>query len=175
MNPLPGTRPSHGVWRVALGIAAGVIGTGAIAADKPPAYAVTRLPATAALGAVVKLEAVFGSRYTVHADVEDNTTFDLRGMTLNAQPEHSIVTAFLGGEPPKPPTNITILGGPVHGTIPREGSWELTQASGGAGFYTVGAGLHRLEGARIHNMNDGWRPRETLLSRARSYLNKGRF
>src|SRR5262245_58706291 len=121
------------------------------AADKPPAYKVTATPATAVAGAVVKLEGVFGSRYTAHADVADNTTFDLTGMTCDAKPTQPIVSAFSVGEQPTPPANITILGGVVKGTIPLEWSWELTHAFGGSGFYTVGSGLHRLEGARIHN------------------------
>ena len=145
------------------------------AADKPPAYKVSTTPATATSGPVVKMEGVFGSRYTAHADVADNTTFDLTGMFWDSKPTHPIVTAFLVGEQPTPPKNITILGGVVKGTIPLEWSWELTHAFGGAGFYTVGAGLHRLEGARIHNLHDGWRPRETPLFRARSYPNNARF
>ncbi|MDO8539413.1 MAG: hypothetical protein Q7S40_03165 [Opitutaceae bacterium] len=148
---------------------------GAFAADKPPAIKVTKTPATATSGAVVKIEGIFGTRYTAHADVADNTTFDLTGMAWTPKPTHPVVTAFSVGEQSKPPTNITILGGTVNGSIPLEWSWELTHAFGGAGFYTVGAGLHRLEGARIHNMHDGWRPRETPLFRARSYPNSGKF
>ena len=146
-----------------------------VAADKPPAYSVTTTPATATSGAVVKLAGVFGSRYIAYPDVADNTTFDLTGMAWTSKPTHPIVTAFFVGEQPTPPKNITILGGVVHGTIPLEWSWELTHAFGGAGFYTVGSGLHRLEGARIHNMHDGWRPRETSFFRPRSYPNNGRF
>ena len=146
-----------------------------VAADKPPAFKVTKTPATATSGAVVKIEGVDASRYTVHADVADNTTFDLTRMAWTPKPTHPIVTAFSVGEQPTPPKNITILGGVVHGSIPLEWSWELTHAFGGAGFYTVGSGLHRLEGARIHNMHDGWRPRETPLFRVRSYPNNGRF
>ena len=145
------------------------------AADKPPAYKVTTTPATATSGAVVKMEGVFGSRYIAYPDVADNTTFDLSGMAWTSKPTHPIVTAFYVGEQPTPPKNITILGGVVHGTIPLEWSWELTHAFGGAGFYTVGSGLHRLEGARIHNMHDGWRPRETSFFRTRSYPNNSRF
>ncbi len=146
-----------------------------VAADKPPAYQVTTTPATGTSGPVVKMAGVFGSRYTAHADVADNTTFDLRGMVWDSKPTHPIVTAFSAGEQPTPPKNLTLLGGVVRGTIPLEWSWELTHAFGGAGFYTVGAGLHRLEGARIHNMHDGWRPRETPLFRARSYPNHASF
>lgn len=131
-----------------------------IAADKPPAFKVTTTPATATSGAVVKIEGVFGSRYTAHADVADNTTFDLTGIAWTAKPTHPIVTAFSVGEQPTPPKNITILGGVVHGTIPLEWSWELTHAFGGAGFYTVGAGLHRLEGAaaraKWHELRNQW-------------------
>ena len=144
-------------------------------AEKIPPIKVARTPATSSSGPIVKIEGTIAFRYTAHADVADGTTFDLSDLKWTPKSSHPTVTAFSVGEQATPPKNITIIGGMVKGAIPLEWSWELTHAFGGAGFYTVGAGLHRLEGARIHNMHDGWRPRETPLFRARSYPNNGRF
>jgi hypothetical protein len=68
-----------------LGIAWGTLFLAAplLSADKPVAFTVTRASAIGASGPVVKLAGEFGSRYTAHADVADNTTFDLTGMTWN--------------------------------------------------------------------------------------------
>jgi hypothetical protein len=122
----------------------------------------------------VKLSGRFGSRYTAY-DVADGTAFDLRDMQWDAKPEHPLATAFSAGEQPQPPTNITMLGGVIDGRIPLEWSWSVTHAFGGSAFYTVATGCQTIDGARIHNVQDGWRPRETPEFRPRSYPNTGSF
>ena len=45
----------------------------------------------------------------------------------------------------------------------------------GSAFYTVATGRQVIDGARIHNVQDGWRPRETPEFRPRAYPNTGSF
>jgi hypothetical protein len=59
--------------------------------------------------------------------------------------------------------------------IPLDWSWELTHAFSGAAFLTIGSGQHIVEHARIHNVQDGWRPRETPTFLRRSYPNNASF
>jgi hypothetical protein len=59
--------------------------------------------------------------------------------------------------------------------IPLEWSWSLTHAFSGAAILTVASGQHIVEGARIHNVQDGWRPRETPTILLRAYPNNASF
>jgi hypothetical protein len=164
--------------RIAVGIvivmAGMVAGEKRATADPPPAFQATVMPATAESGPVVKLTGRFGSRYTAY-DVADNSEFDLREMQWDPRPEHPLPTAFSAGEQPQPPTNITILGGVIDGRIPLDWSWSVTHAFSGSAFYTVATGRQTIDGARIHNVQDGWRPRETPEFRPRAYPNTGSF
>lgn len=143
-------------------------------ADPPTPFQTVVKPATAESGPVVKLTGRFGSRYTAY-DVADDAVFDLREMQWDARPEHPLSTAFSAGEQPQPPGNLTILGGLVDGRIPLDWSWSLTHAFSGSAFYTVARGKQTIDGARIHNVQDGWRPRETPEFRPRAYPNTGSF
>lgn len=156
---------------VAIGLAAG---TESVSADPPPAFQATLTPATAESGPIVKLSGRFGSRYTAY-DVANNTVFDLRDMRWDPRAEHPLPKAFSAGEQPQPPTNLTILGGVMDGKIPLDWSWTVTHAFSGSGFYTVATGRQIIDGARIHNVQDGWRPRETRAFRPRAYPNTGSF
>lgn len=164
--------------RTAACIAIAVVGLSAVtkpaSADPPPAFQVAVASATAESGPIVKLSGRFGSRYTAY-DVADNTVFNLRDMRWDPRAEHPLSTAFSAGEQPQPPTNLTILGGVVDGRIPLDWSWSVTHAFSGSGFYTVATGRQIMDGARIHNVQDGWRPRETPEFRPRAYPNTGSF
>ena len=116
----------------------------------------TTTPATTAHGPIVKIEGRIGFDYFAHADVADNTTFDLTGLYSTSKDDHPTSTAFVAGEQQTPPKNLRVLGGVIHGKIPLEWSWTLTHAFGGLAFFTVASGLQSIEGARIHNMQDGW-------------------
>lgn len=144
------------------------------AADPPAPFQTVVKPATAEAGPVVKLSGRFGSRYTAY-DVADDAVFDLREMQWDPRPMHPLSTAFSAGEQPQPPAKITILGGVVDGRIPLDWSWSLTHAFSGSAFYTVARGAQLIDGARIHNVQDGWRPRETPEFRPRAYPNTGSF
>jgi hypothetical protein len=101
--------------------------------------------------------------------------FDLTGAHIASGPEHPLRNPFTAGEQDRPPKNIRVIGGVVSSGIPHEWAWFLSHAFGGAGFYTVATGLQSIEGARIHNVEDGWQPRETPGFKIRAYPNTGRF
>lgn len=144
-------------------------------ADPPPNLRVSTIPARPGSGPIVKIEGNLVTKYIAWGDIADDTTFDLTGMLFDPKPDHPTATAFSAGDQPVPPKNLRIVGGVIKGTIPLEWSWVLTHAFGGSGFYTVASGRQVIEGARIHNMQDGWRPRETPYYRARSYPNNSSF
>lgn len=144
------------------------------AAPKKPSLEVTTTPASAKQGPVVKIEGKVNFDYKAY-EVADDTTFDLTGMISDPKDDHPTSTVFTAGQQPKPPTNLRITGGVIHGKIPLEWSWTLTHAFGGAAFLTCANVLQSLEGVRIHNLQDGWRPRETPEFLPRAYLNTGRF
>lgn len=149
----------------------------ATAADKrEPAFKISTIPATAMAGPVVKIETrgPASNRYMAF-DVADDTTFDLRGAHIAGSPEHPMRSPFTAGEQDRPPKSLRVIGGVVDGGIPREWGWYLTHGFGGVGFHTVATGLQVLEGARIHNVEDGWHPRETPSFKRRAYPNTGRF
>ncbi len=165
---------ARAVTWLAIVVGVPVVGTDRVSADPPRAFQVTVTPATAETGPIVKLSGRFGSQYTAY-DVADNTVFELREMQWDPRPEHPLSTPFSAGEQPQPPTNLTILGGVIDGRIPLEWSWSVTHAFSGSAFYTVATGRQVIDGARIHNVQDGWRPRETPEFRPRAYPNTGSF
>ncbi len=108
-------------------------------------------------------------------DTEDDTTFDLTGAYIGGSAEHPLRSPFTVGEQERPPKTIRVVGGVIEGGIPREWGWYLSHAFGGAGLYIVTNGLQIVDGARIHNVEDGWHPRETPSFKLRAYPNTGRF
>lgn len=165
-----------GPWR-ACALALLAFAGASFAAERPSSpYKVTITPATGTRGPIVKVETSgpVSNRYQAF-DVVDDTTFDLTGAHIAGSPAHPMPSPFRGGEQERPPKSIRIIGGVVDGGIPREWGWFLTHAFSGAGFYTVSSGLQVIEGARIHNVGDGWHPRETPGFKLRAYPNTGRF
>ena len=179
-HPLSARFPSLSFQRkIALGFCAALISVSRLAngAERPESpFETTLTPATESAGPVIKVKTTKPSsnRYMAF-DVVDDTTFDLTGAHIAGSPEHPMQNPFRAGEQERPPKNIRIIGGVVNGGIPREWNWVLSHAFGGAGFYTVSTGVQVLEGARIHNVEDGWHPRETPSFKLRSYPNTGRF
>lgn len=144
------------------------------AAPKNPALEVTTPPAASTQEPIVKIEGKVNFDYKAYA-VADDTIFDLTGMISGPKDDHPAATVFTAGQQPKPPTNLCIVGGMIHGKNPLEWSWTLTHAFGGSAFLICANGLQSVEGVRIHNMQDGWRPRETPEFLPRAYPNTGRF
>lgn len=153
-----------------------VFGVGSIStADPPPSLEVTNIPATATAGPVVKIKGRLGFTYTAFPVVADKTTFDLTEAVWMSRDTHPTSTMFVAGNQPAPPSGLRIVGGVIHGNIPLDWSWSLTHAFGGSGFLTFSTGLQAIENSRIHNVQDGWRPRETPEFLPRAYANTGRF
>jgi len=71
------------------------------AKSKEPAFKVTTTPPTATQGPLVKIEGRIGFEYFAHADVADDTTFDLTGLYATSKEDHPTSTAFVAGEQPK--------------------------------------------------------------------------
>jgi hypothetical protein len=161
---------------VALAAVACVLGSSFAAERSSSPYKVTTTPATAERGPIIKVETAgrVSNRYQPF-DVADDTTFDLTGAHIGGSTDHPMQDPFRAGEQERPPKGIRIIGGVIEGGIPREWNWFLTHAFGGVGFYTVSTGVHLIDGARVHNMEDGWHPRETPSFKLRAYPNTGRF
>ena len=114
------------------------------------------------------------ARYQAY-EIPPHVTFDLTGAHMAAGPDHPQRAPFTAGEQDRPPKTIRIVGGVVNGGIPHEWNWFLTHAFGGAGFYTVATELQSIDGARIHNVEDGWKPHETPSFKIRAYPNTSRI
>jgi hypothetical protein len=160
----------------ALAIAAPLIAAERAARAESSPYKITATPATSGAAVRIKVETdgPVANRYQAYEMPED-VTFDLTGAHIAAGPEHPMRHPFIAGEQDRPPKNIRIVGGVVVGGIPAEWNWFLSHAFGGAGFYTVATGLHAIEGARIHNVEDGWQPHETPSFKLRAYPNTARL
>ena len=63
----------------------------------------------------------------------------------------------------------------VNGHIPLNFDWAATHDYGGFGYRTTSSGLAMVDGARVHNVEDGWKPRESAASRevSATYPNVG--
>lgn len=144
-------------------------------ADKPPAFDVTSTPAAHGKGPVVTISGRLGFTYTAFPVVAGNTSFDLRQAVWTSRDTHPASTMFVAGNQPEPPDCLRISGGVFHGSIPLAWSWSVTHAFGGSALLTIATGQQIVEDARIHNMQDGWRPRETPEFMPRAYPNTGRF
>lgn len=82
------------------------IGRPAYSANKEPVIKVTTTPATATHGPVVKIEGTIGFDYFAHADVANDTTFDLTDLYSTSKEDHPTSTAFVAGEQQTPPKNL---------------------------------------------------------------------
>lgn len=123
-----------------------------------PASNPTPPPASPCGGAVVYLSDVTSSRYT-NDTVTDGTNFDRTGWYSNAV-GNGTTGAFFVGDGDPPPHDVCVFGGVINGHIPLSWSWEATHDFGGYGDRTHTGRLALIDGARIHNVEDGWKPRE---------------
>jgi hypothetical protein len=100
-------------------------------------------------------------------------TFDLSGWYSDSVGQ-SANHAFMAGDRTAP-TNLCILGGVVNGHIPLSSDWTATHSYGGFGYRTTSSGLAMVDGARVHNVEDGWKPREAAATRdvSATYPNVG--
>jgi hypothetical protein len=174
---------SSRIQRAFVCFAGAVLASGApMAAAERPAraesspYKIITTPATGTRGTVIKVETngPVSNRYQAY-EIPEDVTFDLTGAHIASGHEHPMHHPFIAGEQDRPPKNIRIIGGVVDAGIPYEWNWFLSHAFGGAGFTTVATGLHSIEGARIHNVEDGWQPRETPSFKLRAYPNTARI
>jgi hypothetical protein len=143
--------------------------------DSP--FVITTSTAPGGRGTMVKISTPKPSsnRYQAYEIGDGDVTFDLSGAHIAGSPEHPMRNPVIIGEQDRPPKSIRIIGGVVGSAIPNEWGWFLSHAFSGAGFYTVASGLQSIEGARVHNVEDGWHPRETPGFKIRAYPNTGRF
>jgi hypothetical protein len=100
-------------------------------------------------------------------------TFDLSGWYSDVVGQ-SANHAFMAGDRTAP-TDLCVLGGVVNGHIPLGSDWAATHDYGGYGFRTTSSGLAMVDGARVHNVEDGWKPRESSATRdvSATYPNVG--
>ena len=97
-------------------------------------------------------------RYTNEV-VSDGTLFDRTGWYSDAV-GNGTNTAFWVGEEGQPPRDICVFRGVIHGHTPLEWSWEEAHDVGGTGDRMYTARWAFIDGARVHNVEDGWKPRE---------------
>ena len=109
-------------------------------------------------GPVIYLSGVTTSRYSNNT-VADGTTFNRTGWYSDAV-GNGESTAFSVGNGVPPPYDVCVFGGVINGHIPLSWSWEEAHDFGGSGDRTYTAHLAQIDGARIHNVEDGWKPRE---------------
>ena len=89
-------------------------------------------------------------------------TFDLSGWYSDSVGQ-SANHAFMAGDR-NAPTDLCVLGGVVNGHIPLSLDWAATHNYGGFGYRTTSSGLAMVDGARVHNVEDGWKPRESATT-----------
>jgi hypothetical protein len=89
-------------------------------------------------------------------------TFDLSGWYSDSVGQ-SANHAFMAGDR-NARTDLCVLGGVVDGHIPLSLDWAATHNYGGFGYRTTSSGLAMVDGARVHNVEDGWKPRESAAT-----------
>jgi len=109
-------------------------------------------------GTVVQLSGVTTTRYTRNT-VAHGTTFNRTSWYSNAV-GNGTSGAFSIGSGNPPPYDVCVLGGVIDGHIPLSWTWDQTHTFGGYGDQTFTGHLVVIDGARVHNVEDGWKPRE---------------
>lgn len=107
---------------------------------------------------MINLSGVTTSRYT-NDTVADGTIYDRTDWYSDAVGNNTS-TAFSIGNAAAPPKNVCVFRGVINGRIPFSWSWEEAHSFGGSGDRTYTGQLVLIDGARIHNVEDGWKPRE---------------
>ena len=107
-------------------------------------------------GPVIKLSGTTSAPYR-NGSVANNTTFELFGYVNNGVGT-SVPLAFSVGA--NGPNGVYVEGGAIDGHIPLSWDWTVTHAYGGGGFMISSSGMSALLNTRIHNVEDGLKPRE---------------
>ena len=109
-------------------------------------------------GPEIILSDVTDLRYTDEA-VADGTIFSRTDWYSDAV-GNGTNTAFLVGQAEPAPQDVCVFRGVINGHIPLDWSWEAAHDVGGTGDRTYTRRLVLIDGARVHNVEDGWKPRE---------------
>ena len=91
--------------------------------------------------------------------VPDGTTFNRTEWYSDAV-GGEISGAFSIGNKEPPPYDVCIFGGVINGHLPLFWTWDQAHDFGGYGDQTFATHLVLIDGARVHNVEDGWKPRE---------------
>lgn len=113
-------------------------------------------------GATISLSGITNSQY-VNNTVSDGTVFDRNNWYSNAV-GNGTAGAFHIGNSSTPPVDECVLGGVINGHVPLSLTWDEAHTFGGYGDKTTSSGLSLEENVRIHNVEDGWKPRESFHS-----------
>jgi hypothetical protein len=121
-------------------------------------------PPAACNGPRIVLNGMTNAPYVDNA-VADGARFELRGwyakVGINANHAFSVRSAGSAG--------ICVDGGVVNGQLPLDWNWRAVHDYGGFGYrIVVGGGLAAIDNVRVHNVEDGWKPREQP-----SFVNRG--
>jgi hypothetical protein len=92
-------------------------------------------------------------------EVANGTTFDRAGWYSDAV-GNGANTAFTVGNQDPAPLDVCVIGGVVNGHLPLEYTWQDAHDFGGSGDRTYTGRIAFIDGARVHNVEDGWQPRE---------------
>jgi hypothetical protein len=112
--------------------------------------------ASACTGPLVKLTGATRVPFRDN-DVKDRTRFDLRGWSADM----GLVAKQAFSVGANGPQGVCVSGGLVDGHIPPDWNWRRTHTHGGYAYKTVvGGGEASVEDVRVHNVEDGWKPRE---------------
>ncbi|MGZ6004962.1 MAG: hypothetical protein ACXWLH_02320 [Candidatus Saccharimonadales bacterium] len=114
-------------------------------------------------GPTVTLTGNTSTKYT-NASPANGTTFNLSGWLSTAVTGPGHGQGFdVGGT--VAPNAVCVKGGVMKGQIDLSLDWRYVHDSiGGFGYRTFGTGLESVDGARIYNVEDGWKPRECPTS-----------
>ena len=109
-------------------------------------------------GPVIYLSGVITSRYTANT-VPNGMTFNRTGWYSDAV-GNGTNGAFSVGNGESPPYDVCVFRGVINGHIPLSWNWDEVHDFGGHGDRTTTAHMALIDGARVHNVEDGWKPRE---------------
>lgn len=129
-------------------------------------------PASSCNGPVIRVTGRTGDPYE-QGTTPAGATFDLAGWYSDAVGRSANHAFEVGGR--NAPTDVCVIGGVVNGHIPLTSGWAATHDYGGFGYRTTTSGLAMVDGARVHNVEDGWKPRESAATRdvSSTYPNVG--
>jgi len=118
----------------------------------------TPTPPSSCAGPVIYLSGVTASLYSDDM-VADSAIYNRTGWHSDAV-GNGTNTAFSIGNGEPPPNDVCVFRGVINGHIPLDWSWEDAHNFGGAGDRTHAGRLSLIDGVRVHNVEDGWKPRE---------------